>query len=48
VQLIEEAGNVYLLRAETLAGIGDDGGVEAETLAVWMPADAPGTPRWSW
>jgi hypothetical protein len=32
VQLIEEAGNVHLLRAEALAGGGDDVGVEADAL----------------
>ena len=32
VQFVEEAGNIDLLRAETLAGGGDDAGVEAEAL----------------
>ena len=32
VQLVEEAGDVHLLRAEALAGGGDDVGVQAEAL----------------
>ncbi len=32
VQLVEEASDIHLLRAEPLTGGGDDGGVEAETL----------------
>jgi hypothetical protein len=32
VQLVEEAGDVHLLRAQALAGGGDDGGVQAQPL----------------
>jgi hypothetical protein len=48
VQAVEKAGDIHLLRAEALAGGGDDARVQPSRSAVWMPADAPGTPRRSW